>query len=226
MNKKKVFLILLGLMAAAVLATGPALGADQGVLTSIQGKYQDLTSLKASYTRTTVTPAMESVFQSSSTNTASGTLLFKAPAKLSLDQASPRPEKMVTNGTTVWWFISEDNLVHLYPDVDVYGELKPLLDFLGGLGGLEGRYEVKVVPAGTGGEKNHRLDLKRLQESSGPSEITAWFTANDFSLAGFKLISLTGETTTFQLGNLVVNPALEDSRFTFIIPDGAQVIEE
>ena len=206
-------------------AAQPARADDKEILSTIQKKYKSLNSLKSDYTRTTITPAMESVFQSSSTNTASGILLFKAPAKLSLDQTSPRPEKMVTNGTTVWWYIQDDGLVHLYPDVDVYGELKPLLDFLGGLGGLEGKYEAVVTPAGQA-EENHRVDLKSLREGSGPSEITAWFSPQDFSLTGFKLTSLTGEVTTFKLTNLALNPDLKDALFIFKIPEGTQVIQE
>ena len=131
---------------------------------------------------------------------------FKKQAKLSLNQGQPDTELMVTDGQTVWWYIPDENLVHVYHNVAVYEELKPLLDFLNGLGGLEGTFSIKATPAGTAKEYNHRLDLHRLKQGSGPAGITVWFKPETYDLAGFRLTSLTGEATDFHLSNLVVNP--------------------
>ena len=223
----KAALMLAVLITATTVSpwAGLAETSDQ-ILTQIQKRHAGLTSLKAHYTRVTKTPAMEGVFQSTSEHTASGVLSFKKPARLRLDQSSPRKEKMVTDGRTVWWYIQEENLVHRYSNVNVYGELKPLLDFLGGLSSLKGHFSVKVTPAGPGKEKKHRLDLTRLRQTSGPTGITVWFNPKDLSLSGFRLTSLTGETTDFTLTKVQLNPRLSDGSFVFRIPAGATVVEE
>jgi outer membrane lipoprotein-sorting protein len=223
----RTLLISLVLLTVLGATPGPCLAlSPEEVVAEVQKKYADLTSLSADYTRITRTPAMEGVFQSSSEQTASGLLQFKQQAKLSLNQGKPETELMVTDGKTVWWYIPGENVVHLYDNVAVYEELKPLLDFLNGLSGLEGRFTIKAIPAGTANEYNHRLDLQRLTEGSGPTGITVWFRPQDYNLVGFRLTSLTGEATDFNLTNLVLNPELEDSVFTFRIPPGTEVLEE
>ena len=224
MRNLMISLVLL-LVVGAVPLPARAITPDE-IVAEIQKKYAELTTLSADYTRVTRTPAMEGVFQSSSEQTASGFLRFKKQAKLSLNQGKPDTELMVTDGKTVWWYIPEDNLVHVYDNVTVYEELKPLLDFLNGLSGLEGKFSIKVVPAGTVNEFNHRLDLHRLHEGSGPADLTVWFKPQTYDLAGFRLTSLTGEATDFNLSNLVLNPELEDSLFIFRIPPGTEVLEE
>jgi len=220
-------LILFLWIFAPGLLSGAAAGNDaEEILTALQHRYVHVTSLTADYTRVTSTPAMEGVFQTSAKHTASGLLMFKKPAQLILSQAAPRTEKLVTDGGTVWWYIPEENVVHRYTNVDLHGELKPLLDFLGGLGRLEGHFTVKVTPAGTDGQKHHRLELHRLQEGSGPARITVWFEPQELNLAGFRLTSVMGETTDFNLSNVQFNPEFEDGLFYFRIPPGAEVIDE
>lgn len=219
---------LLAVLAVLVIGTPvQALAEDpEAILKAIQEKYADLNSLTADYTRVTNTPAMEGLFKTGSKHTAGGLLQFRKPAKLILNQASPRTEKLVTDGRTVWWYIPDENLVHRYADQDIYGELKPLLDFLGGLGGLEGRFAVKIVPAGTQNETKHRLELNRLQQGSGPAGITVWVEPDTLQLAAFRLTTVMGETTDFTLSNVRINPELDDALFIFRIPDGVQVLEE
>ncbi|MFH1091834.1 MAG: outer-membrane lipoprotein carrier protein LolA [Pseudomonadota bacterium] len=216
-----IMLASLGLVSVSSLAAEA-----EDILAEIQKKYQDVTGLSADYVRVTQTPAMEGLFKSTSTNTASGLILFKKPAKLILNQAQPRTENLVTDGQTVWWYIPDENLVHQYSKVDVYGELKPLLDFLGGLGGLKGEFKVQVTPAGTGGETTHRLDLERLKPGSGPASITVWCDPRTNDLTAFQFKSLTGETTTFTLNHVQLNPGLNDTLFVFRVPPGAEVVEE
>ena len=223
-------LLTIGLLAVLVLSVVSAAGAapltSKQILAQIQKKHSGIRDIQANYTRTTASVATEGIFESTSQQTATGILKFKKPAKLSLDQATPRSEKMVTDGSTVWWYMPTEKLVHRYIKVDLYGELKPLLDFLNGLGSLGGSFSVKVTPAGTGKETDHRLDLKRLKEGTGPHGITVWFSAGDYSMVRFRMESLTGETTTFSLKNVRFNQGLPDKDFVFVIPPGTEVIEE
>ncbi|MEW5722274.1 MAG: outer membrane lipoprotein carrier protein LolA [Thermodesulfobacteriota bacterium] len=195
-------------------------------LEKVRERYAGTTGLTADYQRTTTSPSMEGVFKSSSQNVASGVLLYKKPDKLSLDQKEPRPEKLVTDGRTVWWYIPEEKMVHRYSDVDVYGELKPILDFLGGLAGLEEQFLVRVIPAGTKNDKNHRLDLARLTEGPGPQDITVWLAPDTLTVVGFKITSLTGESTVFNLTHVDTQPKLKDDQFIFTPPPDAEVVDE
>lgn len=210
-----------GLLAGQGRAAGP-----EEVLTAIQERYAGLTGLAADYTRVTTTPAMEGVYQAAARQTASGRLLFKKPAQLRLEQRQPRPEKLVTDGVTVWWYIPAENVVHRYTSPDLFLELKPLLDFLSGLDSLSGRFKVKVTPASGQDQPFHRLDLTSLKEGGGPEKISVNFAPGDLTLISFRLTAVLGETTEFTLMNTEINPGLSNDLFTFPLPPGAQVIDE
>lgn len=210
-------------MIFLILAAGTASAIDKDeILEGIRKRYAGKQSLTAYYNRTTNSPALDGVFSSSSSQTASGRLTFQKPARMRLDQSSPREEKIITDGNTVWWYIPSENLVHRYSNVNLYGELEPLLNFLGGMDSLQGRYNIKVTPGGS----QHQLDLTRTSGGSGPSNITVWFTAGDYTLAGFRLVSLTGETTDFRLGSVSVGSGPGGGYFRFSIPAGTKVIDE
>jgi len=145
---------------------------------------------------------------------------------LRLDQNLPRPENLVTNGPTVWWYTPADNTVQRYSGQDISGELKPIVDFLSGLGGLKGRFEVKLNPTPTSQGGLIEVLLTRLQAGGGPEKITVWFEPRDYALAGFRLTSALGETTDFKLSHVQLNTGLEDGRFTFRVPPGAEVIDQ
>ncbi|MBU2552752.1 MAG: outer membrane lipoprotein carrier protein LolA [Proteobacteria bacterium] len=218
----------LAFLVLLVGLTGGAAAETQSLLSAVQKKYAGVKTLTADYERTTSTGSLDGVFKTRTTQTASGFLLFKKPAKLILNQGQPRTEKMVTDGRTVWWFIPEEHLVYRYPQVDVYGQLKPLLDFLNGLGSLEGRFEVKITPAGPGEPKLHQLDLKRLEQGQGqgPTGITVWLAPEDLTLVRFRMTSLMGETTDFSLSNVRLDQSLDDDIFVFRIPAGVQVLDQ
>jgi outer membrane lipoprotein carrier protein len=225
----KRFVLILWASALLSLLAVPAWGIDnKALLDNIQKKYAGLKAIRAEYIRITTTPSMDGVFDTTATQTAEGILSFKKEAMLSLDQTHPRKEKLVTDGRTVWWYIPEEKLVHQYKNVDVYGEMKPLLDFLGGLSSLEGHFQVKVTPSTGAPETHHRLDLTRLNKDkgSGPDTITVWCSVKDYTLVAFKLTSLTGESTVFNLSSVQVDPALDDGLFKFTIPAGVEVVEE
>jgi outer membrane lipoprotein carrier protein len=220
-------IIAIVLISTAGVAAVNAGDDPEKILSDIQDYYSTVKTLKAHYVRTTTTPAMEGVFQTSAEHVATGILQFKKPAKLILNQDAPRPETLITNGATVWWYIPEENLVHRYAKVNVYGELQPLLDFLNGLGSLEGKFSVKITPGGEAPNINHRLDLTRLENGGGgPAQITVWCAPETFVLQGFKLTSLTGETTVFKFNSVDVNKDLSDETFNFQIPPGADVVDE
>lgn len=225
---KYICLAVLALMAwsvsAGVLTAAPM--TKEQIMAGLAGRYRGLTGLTAAYTRVAATPGNEKVFQGGSSQVATGTLYWSRPDKLLLEQSSPKPETLVTNGRTVWWHLPAEKLVYRYRDIDVAGQLKPLMSFLGGLDSLNADFLVSPAPADPArpGQQGLALVPKRGAEG-GVDRLIVWCDEN-FSLTGFRLASVTGETTDFYLTGLAENPRLENSRFSFKIPRGTEVIEE
>lgn len=216
------------LASAALLLTGVAcaqsLSKDQ-ILSGLSSKYRSMGSLQASYRRVASTPTTDQIFQSGASQVATGILSWERPDKLLLNQASPDPEVMVTDGRTVWWHIPAEKLVYLYRNIDVAGQLKPLLAFLSGLDSLNANFNVAQTPPDASRPGQHGLVLIPKTGDGTADRLTVWCD-DSFALTGFRLESVTGETTDFYFSGLKENPRLNNRLFTFKIPRGTEVIEE
>lgn len=227
MIKKTIYILLL--LAFTLMGAGAA-GAQslnrEQVLSGLSAKYRDINSLKADYRRVASTPTTGQIFQSSASQEARGVLSWQKPDKLLLDQASPAPELMLTDGHTVWWHIPAEKLAYRYRNIDVAGQLKPLLSFLGGLNSLNAEFNVALAPADKGRPGHHGLVLTpKGGPEGGVERLTVWCDGS-FALTGFRLSSITGETTDFYFSGFSENPKLPNSLFSFKVPRGTEVIEE
>ena len=227
MIKKSIFFsFLASLMLLMVGAAGAQTLSKDQVLQGLSTKYRGLGSLQANYRRVASTPTTDQIFQSGASQVATGVLSWERPDKLLLDQASPDKEVMVTDGSTVWWHIPAEKLVYRYRNIDVAGQLKPLMSFLGGLNGLNAAFKVSQAPFDKARPGQHGLVLvPKNGPEGGVDKLTVWCDGN-FILTGFRLSSSTGETTDFYLTGFTENPKLARSIFSFKVPKGTEVIEE
>jgi len=199
--------------------------AQSQILAGLSSRYRDLGTLQATYSRVAKTPSTDQLFKSGSSQTAAGTLYWSRPDRLLLDQQAPQPEVMVTDGSTVWWHIPSEKLVYLYRNIDVAGQLKPLLAFLSGLDSLNANFDVAQAQADSTRPEQYGLLLSPKTGDGTADRLTVWCDGN-FALTGFSLASVTGETTDFYFSRLTENPKLNNRLFSFKIPRGTQVIEE
>ena len=220
----RVFVFLLGLWSGLAWAAEPAPETDR-IAAGLADRYGGLTALSGAYRRVAATPASDQVFKSRSQQVATGVLYWARPDRLLLDQVSPQPEVMVTDGTTVWWHVPSEKLVYRYRDVDVAGELKPLLVFLGGLKALTRDFDLSPVPADPARPGQSGLSLTPREGGRSVEHLTVWCD-EAFVLTGFGFKAFTGEITDFFLSGLAENPPLSAGLFAFKVPRGAEVIEE
>ena len=207
--------------SSAALAL-PAAQVAQG----LANRYGALNDLQATYSRVATTPTTDQIFKTGASQVATGALYWARSAKLLLEQSTPGPETMVTDGATVWWHLPGEKLVYRYRNIDVAGQLRPLVAFLGGLSALNADFEVSSAPADPARPGQYGLLLApKKGEEGGVDKLTVWCDEN-FILTGFRLNSITGETTDFYLTGFKENPGLGDALFTFQMPKGVEVIEE
>jgi outer membrane lipoprotein carrier protein len=231
--KKKVVLGLLALIlaglfgpvVAAPAAPGPGPWPPERVLQGLSGRYRQLNAFTAAYRRVASTPATEQIFKSGSQQVATGMIYWARPDRLKLEQVSPQPELMVTDGSTVWWHLPDEHLAYRYRNVDVAGELKPLLAFLSGLDSLSRDFSAAAAPPDPARPGQHGLYLNPKAADESLGQLTLWCDET-FALTGFRLASVTGETLEFFLAGLKENPPLEPAAFAFQVPDATEVIDE
>ncbi len=216
------FLFIIALWPVALQAAPPS---AEAVAEGLSARYQGIEAISASYSRVAGTPKTDKLFQSGSSQMATGLLSWARPARLLLDQKAPRPETMVTDGSTVWWYIPAESLVYRYRHLDVAGQLGPLLNFLSGLDSLKANFEISPAQPATDRPGQTGLILKPKERDGNVDSITVWCDPA-FNLTGFQLSAVTGETTDFYLSSFIENPNLKANLFTFSPPKGADVIDE
>lgn len=225
-SRLKMIIIGLVLLLLPVGGLQAASLSQEQILAGLSARYRGISGLQATYSRVASTPGNETIFKSGTSQVATGVLYWSRPDKLMLDQASPQPETLVTDGRTVWWHLPAEKLAYRYRNIDVAGQLKPLMSFLGGLDSLNADFKVSLAPVDKARPGQHGLVLvPKKGAEGGVDRLTVWCDG-DFILTGFRLNAITGETTDFYLTGFSENPRLENSRFSFKPPRGTEVIEE
>ena len=212
------------LLLAVVLVSVPALAQPPAQLAArVQKRYQTINAIEADYKRDSRFKAAGSLSRRNVKG--SGRLIWARPSSLRLEQTKPRKETIVADGKEVWWARLDRKRADHYPSEAFTAGLKPLLDAMGGLASLDAAFNLEPVakaelPAAEGVQalalapKRSRADLKRL---------VIWFDAQTFLLKGFRIVSLVGDITEYQLENIKVNPDLAKDTFSYRPPDDFQV---
>ncbi|MDR2197998.1 MAG: outer-membrane lipoprotein carrier protein LolA [Deltaproteobacteria bacterium] len=217
-------LLVSSLFSGELSAQGKMTGADEALLEGFLSRYQGISTLKAEYIRSTVTPSSDPVFKNQASQTAVGTLYWKKPYNLRLDQISPDKEEMVVFGSTAWWHIPKEKRVHVYRNLDLASEYYSLMSFFDGISELRKKFDVTMVPASEtrGTLKGFTLSPKEGEEGG---RITV-FCDGDRKLQGFRLGSATGERTDFYFNYINPGASLAENLFVFKPPKGTEVVEE
>ena len=214
------------LFLAGIVWPSASLAQDPAALAaSVQARYKKIQSIRASYQRTSRFVAAGD--RKRQVVRGEGMLTWARPVSLRLDQKKPRPELVVVGPDLVWWVRESRRRVDIYPPEQFTSGLKPLLDALGGLARLDDTFDL-ASPAsseeklGQGGPvlvltpRQKRMDLKRL---------VVWFQPANLVLKGFRMISLVGDVTQYDLEKVEVNPKLAPGTFTYQPPPDFRVTD-
>jgi outer membrane lipoprotein-sorting protein len=214
--------------AAPAKAGRPKLSSSkvhEELLEKLSQKYGGLVTLKAAYDRKTVTPSTDPIFKNQASQVASGIFYWKKAYSLKVEQTKPAPEDLMTDGTTAWWYVPKEKVVHIYRDLDFQGEFFPLTAFFDGLEELKKHFDISPSQADSVRAGEYGFDLYPLKDDGSYGTITV-YCDKDANLTGFKLVSATGEKTDFSLQNPEINPEIKDSFFIYKKKRGVREVEE
>lgn len=230
----KAFAFFTSLLLALMLTAGgwsatssPAAAEDPAALAQrIQARYQQVNSLAADYTRTSRFVALAD--QPGRQVKGSGRLLWARPLRLRLEQDRPRQEMILVLEARAWWLRPDRQQADLYALESFTSGLTSLLQALGGLGYLQRDFSVDAPdPALAAGGPAGALSLVLTprQRRADLKQLVLWFNGDTLLLAGFKIINLVGDVTSYRLGSPKVNVPVNDELFSFSPPQGWQVVD-
>lgn len=220
MVKKHMTGIAVGALCALIfsLVPAPASALTAGdVAAGVQDRYSSLAALSADFKQES------RIVTLGRSRHKEGTILFKRPGKMRWDYPPPDPQIIVSDGATLWYYRPEKNQVVVRDIGAAFVNQTPLL-FLFGKGDLaaEFRWEEKDLAPGDGGLRLLEL-LPRLET---PDLVSlALEVREDFSIAATILTDAFGNVTRLEFSGEEENSVLEDSLFSFTIPEGAEVLK-
>jgi outer membrane lipoprotein carrier protein len=195
-----------------------------GVLAKLRERFAAAKTFQADYTRDLVPKAGTKLPPSSLR--AEGQLYFRSLNKLRLEQKKPRPEKLICNGDKVWWYLPEEKVVNVYRLQDYYIQIKPIMDFLSGLGGLEKNFSVRLETGIPEEAPFYQLILKPKNPQPDLQQIAVRLSKTSFLPLEFSFENMMGDNTRFRFAQVQTGISLAASFFEFTPPEGTQVISQ
>jgi outer membrane lipoprotein-sorting protein len=193
------------------------------ILEGIQKTYGPLPGLSVPYTREVITRSMSMLGDQAKGDMASGTMYFRHPHFLRMEQTKPKPETIIANQDTLWWYIPDKKSAHRYAAKDFGKELRLLSDIFRGLAHVADSFQVVLQdPPPSGGYEIELIPDPPWEEI----ERIAVITTPQYEIRSIKIHNTLGTVTLFTLGALSEKKDFEEGFFQFVAPDGVQLIVE
>ena len=193
------------------------------ILEGIQKNYGRLSGLSVPYSREVITRSMSMLGEQARGDMASGTIYFKHPYLLRLEQEKPKAETIIANNDTLWWYIPEKKCAYRYPAKNFGKELQLLSNIFRGLSQVENSFQVLLKDQNKSGK--YKIELIPDPPWQEISKINLTVTKK-YEIQTVRIHNLLGSITVFKLGDFTEKEGFEKGFFQFIVPEGVRLIVE
>ncbi len=215
------FLLLLFLWPAN-LATADMQLSD--ILEGVRKRYGDLPGFSLPYQREIITRSMAILGGSVDAELASGRIHFKPPHFLKVQQETPKPETIISDGQILWWHVPHKSQAYRYPSHELGKEIQLLNDIFRGLRAVEESFDVMLI--GVEEKGDYQLKLIPNPPWAEVDHIMLSVTKGDYTIQRVEIHNQIGGITRFILGDLSVRKNFPEDFFRFVVPEGVKVIEQ
>jgi len=194
------------------------------IIDGMRGRYGNAAGITADYTREAISKTMALLGTADRQDIAQGTLYFRPPYSLRLEQKSPQEELLVTDGQSLWWYVPHKNEAYRYPALEFGRELRLLSDILRGLRDAEANFE---ITRNSHPDTNvFSLTLKPDPPWSDIDHLEVMILKNDYTIKQVEIFNMVGGLTRFVFTGLKETDRFEEAFFSFSPPNGTKVIEQ
>jgi len=211
------------LMLFLLQAPASANGDLTDILEGIRKNYGSLPGLTLSYSREVITRSMTMLGDQVKGDLATGHMFFKPPCFLKLAQKTPKPETVISDEDILWWYIPDQKRAYKYLAKDFGKELRLLSDIFRGLIRVEERFEVTLLDPNELGE--YQVELRPNPPWQNIDRIILAVTSeHNIRIVGIHY--QLGSVTLFTLKDIAAKQDFEKDFFSFVLPEGVQLVEE
>jgi outer membrane lipoprotein carrier protein len=224
-----------------VLVSAPVWGAEKtaslkDVVSALEKGYASLQDVQADFAQKTVIAGINREQRGN------GELLLKKPASATamfrFNYTKPK-QQIVSNGKQVWFYLPENKQVMVSPVADMFkGGNSIALNYLTGLGHVSrdftasfaqepqdknGNYQLELLP------KSQSAVLAKLQLTVSAAAVEHFLRDGSvqdiFPVIASVIHDVGGNQTRIEYSRVRVNKGLANSRFSFKVPEGVEVIK-
>lgn len=194
----------------------PAVAADvDAIVKAMQQRYETLTSFTASFTQEMKNAASGDVEERS------GIIAYKQPGLVRWETKTPEPELLVVGKDEVWNYFPLEESAYKYTADQVLSS-KTVLRFLSGKARLDEDFWVATQGREQSWEK---LELIPKEPETEMVQAYLWLDPDHALLQKVLVIDFFGNENTVTLNNVILNPDLSNTRFTFTPPNATDVYD-
>lgn len=191
---------------ASLLITARLAQADAAA--DLSGKLAKVNSMEANF-KQTIVDAQGAVLQQSA-----GVIAVKQPQRLYWQTTEPYQHTVITNGQTLWLYDIDLEQASQEPFSGDLAQTPALL-----LSGDASRIA-----------STYRVTAEREGYQLVPINSDGLFSALHLRFDGSYISAMTledsfGQRTTIELGDIVINPEIDNQRFEFVAPEGIDIIQ-
>ncbi len=199
--------------AAALLALALIGGAARAdALDALKAFVRDARTGQANFTQTVTSP------DGKRSKTSSGSFEFSRPNRFRFAYAKPFEQLIVADGTKVWIYDRDLNQASSRKLAQALGATPAAL--LAG-GSLEQDFALAAGPDRNG---QAWVEATPRQRDGALQAVRIGFRGND--LAAIEIVDSFGQTSVLRFSDFVANLPLAPERFKFVVPPGADLIEQ
>jgi outer membrane lipoprotein carrier protein len=198
---------------AAALLLGAAFAARADAVDTLREFVREVKTGSADFTQTVTSP------DGAKKKTSSGTFEFARPNRFRFDYKKPFAQLIVADGQKVWIHDADLNQVSSRKIDQALGTTPAAL--LTG-GSLDKDFTLSALPAKDGLEWAQAVPKAR--DGAVFQSLRIGFKGR--ALAAVEIVDSFGQRSRLDFGNVVANAALPADAFSFVVPKGADVIEQ
>lgn len=193
------------------------------IIDGVQRHYEATQDIQANFIQLSL---IKSISQTKETR---GLVFFQKPGKMRWEYTEPSQQLLVSDGSTFWLYVPDDEQVIVQEAEEAYGSKTPIV-FLSGMGKLQNDFYMKLLPSEPdphlSAEETYRLELLPKQPQPDVAKLILTVDAENYQIVHSAVYDPYGNITDVYLQDIEVNFGLPDELFTFDIPTGVDVIRQ
>lgn len=210
---------------AVIFALGAAVSVQaqsaDAVMSRAVKAYADMRSVRAEFTQTITNPL------TGTTASSRGVLVRKDPNLLSIDFTSPKGDRVVADGTSLWIYLPSSAPNQVIKTSAKSNMSLEMVDPAGVfLSSPSSRYTISGAGTGTvAGRKMNILNLVPKSRNGMFSNAKVWIDASDNMLRQFEVTDINGLKRVVTITSIKPNASIPASAFKFTAPKNARVVD-